>query len=609
MWPRRSMPRLLNGAAPPPRRLHLQRATPLRLSRALSSAAPSRELRVWNSLTQTTEPLPDADAVTPHVLRWYSCGPTVYDRAHLGHARAYVSQDILRRVLERRLGRHIFLVMGVTDVDDKIIARARERGLRFDELARAEEDAFFRDLARLHVLPPTAVTRVSEHMEDIVQYVATIADQGFAYEAPDGTGVYFDTRRLGPQYGRLDPARTHAEQPAQEGETEVETEEDAGSKRDRRDFALWKAAKTPAEPSWPSPWGPGRPGWHIECSAMTHRVLGARLDVHTGGIDLKFPHHNNEIAQCEAHNGLTPGHACTDHGHDHGEWCRHFIHFGHLYIRGLKMSKSLKNFISVQDFLEKHSADQFRVFCLQHKYRANIHYADDRMRDAVVVTDRVRNFLRTVVTFLRHPDGSSSTPVSKRCDRDELELLATLFATRVAFDAALCDDFDTPTALRHVMELLARANEYLVRQRSSTSSSGAPQEPVLAVATFVLDVLDLLTEEERRAALVETPGATPEAKPEAVNEVEPKATDVTALKLQEYEALMQITPEQLFRVVDEYVAVGYSQFDGEGVPTHDASGQELSKSQRKKLLKKRDKHSKAYSAYWAKKNKERSATP
>lgn len=439
---------------------------------------------MFNALTGRTEAFPRETSVTPNVLKWYACGPTVYDKAHLGHARAYVSQDILRRVAEKTGGYNVQLVMGVTDVDDKIITRAQERGVDFKVLAREQEKQFFEDLARLYVKPPTAVTRVSEHLDEIVQYVEEIQRQGFAYEASDGSGVYFDTQKLGDSYGKLDPRRQavagedqelrDAAVKAVELPTLVEAEEQV--KKDPRDFALWKAAKQ-GEPAWPSPWGMGRPGWHIECSAMTHHVLGETLDVHTGGVDLRFPHHNNEIAQCEAHNQSH----CT-----HGDWCKHFVHFGHLYIRGRKMSKSLKNFISVQDFLaDGHTADHFRLFCLQFKYRANLVYSDDRVRDAEAVADRLRGFFRSILAYGGEHDVTEVR--SKRCEPQDLAMLDALFSAKVQVDAALLNDLDTPRALTLLLDLVSQGNSYLLARRETE----APEEVLISLTDYVLEVLDL----------------------------------------------------------------------------------------------------------------------
>ncbi|UIZ23948.1 hypothetical protein KXD40_008114 [Peronospora effusa] len=444
---------------------------------------------MFNALSGQCEPFPRETSAIPNVLKWYACGPTVYDKAHLGHARAYVSQDILRRVAERTGGYKVQLVMGITDVDDKIIKRAKEQNVSFQTLAREQEMQFHQDMTKLYIKPPTAITRVSEHLPEIVKYIEEIEKKGFAYEAIDGSGVYFSTHELGKSYGKLDPRRQtlenaemQAEAVAAVEESQV-VEEEEKVKKDPRDFALWKAAKEPDEPAWQSPWGMGRPGWHIECSAMTHHVLGDKLDVHTGGVDLRFPHHNNEIAQCEAHNH---GVQC---GHDK-EWCKHFVHFGHLYIRGRKMSKSLKNFISVKDFLEDgHTADHFRLFCLQFKYRTNLIYSEDRIRDAVVVADRLRGFFRSVVAYGGDRDISSSDAVkSKRCEKKDLEMLDALFMTQAQVDEVLLDDLDTPRALLLILNLVSRGNTYLLAHRGDTE---APDEVLIALTGYVLEVLDL----------------------------------------------------------------------------------------------------------------------
>uniref|UniRef100_M4BVU2 tRNA synthetases class I catalytic domain-containing protein n=1 Tax=Hyaloperonospora arabidopsidis (strain Emoy2) TaxID=559515 RepID=M4BVU2_HYAAE len=383
--------------------------------------------------------------------------------------------------------------MGVTDVDDKIIQRAQEQQMSFQTLAREQERQFFQDMTKLYVKPPTVITRVSEHLPEIVQYIQDIEREGFAYEAADGSGVYFSTQKMGTSYGKLDPAR----QTQQGVETEAQmaavasveesrnVDETETQKKDPRDFALWKAAKDSDEPAWCSPWGMGRPGWHIECSAMTHHVLGDKLDVHTGGVDLRFPHHNNEIAQCEAHNNTC--------GHNE-EWCKHFVHFGHLYIRGRKMSKSLKNFIGVKDFLEKgHTADAFRLFCLQFKYRANLVYSEDRIRDAEAIADRLRGFFRSAMVYGYDHAISSSHAArddvrSKRCEKEDLQMLDVLFSTQAQVDEVLLNDLDTPRALSLILELISRGNMYLLTKRGDRE---APDEVLMSLTDYVLDVLDL----------------------------------------------------------------------------------------------------------------------
>lgn len=544
----------------------------------------------------------------------------------------------------------------------------------------------------LNVQPPNAITRVSEHISEIIGYVEKIQANGFAYESSDGSGVYFHTKQLGNEYGKLDPTRNAHVSSSDVQASDLEPEQDddgseTSTKKDKRDFALWKASKEPDEPSWNSPWGKGRPGWHIECSAMTHHVLGAKLDVHTGGIDLKFPHHNNEIAQCEAHNTAS----CSHHSHTE-DWCRHFVHFGHLYIQGLKMSKSLKNFISIKDFLESHNADHFRLFCLQFKYRSNLHFSQDRVRDAVVLSDRIKSFFRSVQAY--GSGSSSETDRAKKCEPVDLELLNALFATKAGVDAALVDDFNTPLVLNLVLELISRTNQYLLERPDG------PSEVLLSVAKYVLEVLDLFGLEGLHSEFAHVPqlfavnkrgnnsssmgtitqhtsssselGSSGEeilralvhfraaVREEALKDPrgaqnakilslcdairndelprlgvhiedltsgrsvfklsskeEREAAQAASLaaeqeaqalakqlqtKQQEFDALMQIVPGDLFRKAPEYKDK-FTAFDDQGVPTHAAdSNEELSKSQRKKLQKKLEKHAKSYTKYWQSKS-------
>ncbi|XP_030712603.1 probable cysteine--tRNA ligase, mitochondrial isoform X3 [Globicephala melas] len=296
---------------------------------------------VYNSLTRRKDPLIVSGADT---ASWYSCGPTVYDHAHLGHACSYVRFDIIRRILTRVFGCNIIMVMGITDVDDKIIKRANEMNVSPASLANLYEEDFKQDMAALKVLPPTVYLRVTENIPQIIAFIERIIANGHAYATPKGN-VYFDLQSRGDRYGKLVGVA-----PAPVGET------DHSDKRHASDFALWKAAK-PREPSWASPWGDGRPGWHIECSTIASLVFGSRLDIHSGGIDLAFPHHENEIAQCEVF------HQCQ-------QWGNYFLHSGHLHVKGKeeKMSKSLKNYITIKDFLSTASPDVFRLFCLRSSY-------------------------------------------------------------------------------------------------------------------------------------------------------------------------------------------------------------------------------------------------
>ena len=280
--------------------------------RCIATAGPT----VHNSLTGSVQEL-QPPASGP--LKWYACGPTVYDVAHVGHARTYVSVDIIRRILLNYFGLEIFFLMGVTDVDDKIIQRAGERKEEPLELAQRFEASFFNDMDDLGVMRPTAICRVSEHIGDIISFISKLVEQGNAYTTP--AGVYFSTESLGQAYGKMQPSAHHGEGDGGHEEDIVGRE----GKRNPKDFVLWKLPTPHSSAmslSWDSPWGKGRPGWHIECSSFIEKVFGHHLHIHSGGIDLKFPHHCNEVAQCEAFNGKEG-------------WCDIFIHTGHLYIQGI----------------------------------------------------------------------------------------------------------------------------------------------------------------------------------------------------------------------------------------------------------------------------------
>lgn len=248
-------------------------------------------VRISNSLRGGSNVLSLAPS-RPSSLSWYSCGPTVYDSAHLGHARTYICTDIIRRVLQEVLQVNVDFAMGITDIDNKIIDRAITKGISAKELASRYEKEFLDDMEVLNVQMPNVLLRVTEHVPEIIEYISTIIKNGNAYVKPHG--VYFAVHKVSGSYGKLGRV---TEAPVAEGGAAPEGEEAAGviDKVDKRDFALWKV--TDSEPCWDSPWGRGRPGWHIECSAMTHAYFGPEVDVHSGGIDLEFPHHTNEIAQ------------------------------------------------------------------------------------------------------------------------------------------------------------------------------------------------------------------------------------------------------------------------------------------------------------------------
>ena len=440
-------------------------------------------------------------------VTWYSCGPTVYDAAHIGHARTYVCTDIVRRVLEDVLALEVDFAMGVTDVDDKIIARAQATGFRewhdMERMVRGLEDDFFADLDALHVRRPTAVLRVTEHIPDIIRYIEAILRAGRAYVAPDG--VYFDVVACGDAYlhfkerglpGMATARPLDADAASEQAPLPSDEAEPAGApgsfKRDPRDFALWKVLKRPGEePGWASPWGLGRPGWHIECSAVTHAYFGPRLDLHSGGVDLKFPHHTNEVAQCAAHN-------CADHA----DWVAHWLHTGHLYIEGRKMSKSLKNFVSIREYLaagySSQPAADFRVFCLQHKYHSSVHFSRKCIEDAAAYRRKIEGFVSLVDTVATgrqqaHPGGGAgpgaAAGAARRPTDESRKLLAYLSSTRTEVRRALLHDFDTPEVLRFVSYLVGEGTLYA---SAVANRPAEPLEPLLGVAHYVADLLGKL---------------------------------------------------------------------------------------------------------------------
>ncbi|HIP89105.1 MAG TPA: cysteine--tRNA ligase, partial [Thermococcus paralvinellae] len=297
-------------------------------------------MKIYNTLTKQKEefkPLKEGE------VRMYVCGPTVYDYTHLGHARTYIAFDVIRRYLEHR-GYTVLMVMNFTDIDDKIIRRAQETGEDPKELAEKFLKYFLEDMKALKVKPADIYPRVTEHIQDIIKFVEKLEEKGYAYEGSDG--VYFEVQKF-KDYGKLSGIKL------EELRKGARVEPGEG-KRNPEDFALWKKAK-PGEPKWDSPWGEGRPGWHIECSTMSTKYLGEQFDIHGGGNDLIFPHHENEIAQTEA---------CTGK-----RWVRYWLHTGFVMVKGEKMSKSLGNFVTIRELLQRYSPEVIRFFVLQKHYR------------------------------------------------------------------------------------------------------------------------------------------------------------------------------------------------------------------------------------------------
>ncbi|PXF39699.1 putative cysteine--tRNA ligase, mitochondrial [Gracilariopsis chorda] len=404
-------------------------------------------------------------------FKWYTCGPTVYDDAHLGHARSYVSFDIIRRILTTCAGLRITYAMGVTDIDDKILTRAKERNECPRSLARRYESRFFEDMDDLNVLSPNKILRVTEHIDELQSLIGEIVKSKKAYVTEKGN-VYFSVESSGARYGQLDPSRMHSQQ---DSAMNADPEQDgfAAEKKDRRDFVLWKASddSTATSGEWDSPWGSGRPGWHIECSAMAMATMGRGLDLHTGGIDLRFPHHTNELAVAEAR-------LCSQNEalHESFRWSHTWLHGGHLHLKGRKMSKSVKNFITVREFLQNGgSADAFRIFCLLHRYWTPVDYSDERLADAESYLSRVRSFLDRKVLTNSIQSGNETGRVHRMHPACEhaTQLEHSLRTMEDGIDEAIADDFDTSRVMGMISELVTRANKSLNEDDSPKSGAAA----------------------------------------------------------------------------------------------------------------------------------------
>ncbi|WVR05035.1 cysteine-tRNA ligase [Kwoniella sp. DSM 27419] len=565
-------------------------------------------LKVYNSLTRSK------DVFVPTKGRqvdWYNCGPTVYDSSHMGHARNYLTQDIVRRILRDYFGYDVNFVMNITDIDDKIILRARESYLlnqtissnpnltpqlvsdareafskfvnskliksfpsppssdaklgpfelleaalekdksdtewartarekeeKFalylaslirarDAIKAAEEKLssqsggneavaelvqgtsdvlgphygetlgntiedpitvsrklashwegkFFEDMARLRILPPDTITRVSEYVPEIVSFVQKIMDNGFAYEG--GGSVWFDVAKFEGaegdgfrhEYAKLQPGSKGNKKLLDEGEGAL-----TGSmgKKQSADFALWKAKSKPGEPAWPSPWGDGRPGWHIECSVMASAILGEGMDIHSGGVDLMFPHHDNELAQAEAYHGCR-------------QWVNYFLHTGHLHIEGLKMSKSLKNFITIEEALRDYTARRLRLAFMLQSWNAKLDFKKDLIADTRTKEDTLDKFFANVKARISESAAREAVFDGRHhFEEPEKALMADLHQAQHDFRVALCDSFNTPNAINVLLDLVAKVNVYF-----SSRGRDVNLEPVTAIAQWITRMLKM----------------------------------------------------------------------------------------------------------------------
>ncbi len=384
-------------------------------------------IRLHNTLTRREEELVTRD---PGRVAMYVCGPTVYNDIHIGNARTFLSFDVIRRYLTWR-GYDVDFVQNVTDVDDKIINRAAEEGISSAEVARKYTEAFLEVMSALGVTEPTHRPKATEEIPGMIELVERLISAGHAYESEGD--VYFSVRSF-PDYGKLSGRDIE--------ELMVGARVEPGErKRDPLDFALWKAAK-PGEPHWPSPWGEGRPGWHLECSVMSEKYLGTSFDIHGGGADLVFPHHENEIAQSEAASGEP--------------FVRYWLHGGMLQVNAEKMSKSLGNFVVLREVLAHYPSDVFRLLALQTHYRSPLDFSNERLDEAQAALER----LETVVRNLRWARDVLPQPAGAG-EEKHAALLASVERAREKFAEEMDDDFNTAGGLAAVFDLAKVANVFL----------------------------------------------------------------------------------------------------------------------------------------------------
>jgi len=621
-------------------------------------------LHVMNSLTRNKDRF-----ITMRGNRqvyWYMCGPTVYAPSHMGHARTYLGFDIIRRILSEYFQFQVNLIMNVTDIDDKIIARSKEQGISSEALSKQFEADFHEDMQLLNVTSPDVLTRVTEYIPEIVEYIRVIVeDKGMAYES--NGSVYFDVqafRDAGYDYCKLAPEQIDNAELLAEGEGKL-TQDFLGDKHSPRDFALWKASKE-GEPSWNSPWGPGRPGWHIECSVMASHVLRdmgvsqGRMDIHSGGVDLKFPHHDNEMAQAEAHA------SCA-------QWVNYFVHSGHLHIKGFKMSKSLKNFITIRQALEQNTARQIRLCFLRHKYNSPMDYGDNTMEHAMTMERVFVEFFHNVKAVLRA--AGPLTSQNQKWSSEEHALDNSLSDAKKIVDDALKDDFDTPKVMATLAELVKACNNYLQSKEKATTSpnslvvrnvalyitqifrvfglanvrgeeigfgtDGDGEGDREEILTPILDSLMTFRQNVREMARTNNVGGVlnecdafrddvlpplgirledktggnsvwklddPDVlmKEREIREAEKARKEEEKRKQREAEALKEaqnkISPQDFIRslTIEDGTTLKYGQFDEEGMPTHFSNGEELSKGQKKTAAKEFNSQKKKYDKWLSK---------
>jgi len=423
--------------------------------------------KIFNTLTRKVEPFKPLHSGR---VGMYACGPTVYNFAHIGNLRSFIFADVLRRWLEYS-SLEVKHVMNITDVDDKTIKRSQDEGIQLFELTRRYEKAFFDDFSALRIRQPTIVSRATEHIVEMIELVKSLMERGYAYATEDG--IYFSIAKFS-GYGKLANLSKQQAKELKPGQYS-RIAADQYEKEEMRDFALWKFYK-PEDGAvfWDAPFGRGRPGWHIECSAMSMKYLGSSFDVHTGGVDLIFPHHQNEIAQSEAATGK--------------QFVKHWVHCEHLLVDGKKMSKSLGNTFTLRDVVEHgFSPLAFRYFILSGHYRTQLNFTWDALKASQETLERLNDFAAKVRWLIKQ---LTEQKVPLKARSPDPGLLISINDSRKAFIHHMDDDLDTPQALTAVHEVVGVANKAIDSGRADIESLGKLNE-LIVMFNKIFDVLGL----------------------------------------------------------------------------------------------------------------------
>lgn len=430
-------------------------------------------LKVYNTMSGEKENFIPVD---PNNVRMYVCGITAYDVCHLGHARSAIVFDIIKRYLRYR-GYKVTHVRNITDIDDKIIKRANEEGISTEAVAKKYTDEYYTDMELLGVSRADIEPNATDHIKEMIETISGLIEKGYAY-AVDGD-VYFEVAKFA-GYGKL--SKKNVDDLMAGARVDVDER-----KKSPLDFALWKSSK-PNEPWWESPWGKGRPGWHIECTAMSSKYLGETFDIHGGGADLTFPHHENEIAQSEAYTGKP--------------FVKYWMHNGFITLAKEKMSKSLGNFFTIKEILAKYDPEVVRTFLLSAHYRSPIEFSDVHLNEAESYIDRYYTTATRIADFIKNA-GEKEKPASS----EELEALLSSFKDK--FQGSMDDDFNTASALGHIFELIREVNKFLDAKPSGQKAKELAQRTrsLLAEAGGILNIFNRTSEEWYRS-LIKVKGIT-----------------------------------------------------------------------------------------------------